>query len=75
MNEEKISKNPENISETETKNLSSITNDEDLQEKISEVQKETNPVPKKDRFVELEKAIHDFLARQDSENALKIITK
>lgn len=62
-------------SDLEIKNLSNIRNDEDLQEKISEVQnKKTNSL-QQERFVELEKTIHNFLQKQDSDNALKIITK
>lgn len=59
----------------EIKNLSTIRSDEDLQDKIAEVQAEKKSSLQAERFLELEKAIHDFLKKQDSDNTLRIITK
>ncbi len=56
-------------------NTSNIKNDEDLQAKINEVQTKKDAHRQKERFLELEKTIHDFLKKQDSDNALTIITK
>lgn len=52
-----------------------IKNEEELAEKISAVQNEKKSSSQQERFLELEKTIHDFLKRQDSDNTLKIITK
>lgn len=62
-------------SNTETKHLGTIRDDTDLQEKMSEVKEEIKISGQSERFLELEKAIHNFLSKQDSENTLKIITK
>lgn len=59
----------------EIKNLSNIRNDEDLQEKMNAVQNTKQSSGREERFAELEKAIHDFLGKQDSDNTLRIITK
>lgn len=55
--------------------VTSIKNEEELQDKISEVQSQKTTDIQNSRFRELEAMIHDFLKRQDSDNTLKIITK
>lgn len=62
-------------SDLEIKNLSNIRNDEDLQEKMTEVQNNKKSSLQAERFAELEKMIHGFLAKQDSDNTLRVITK
>ena len=78
MNDENSQKSAHALPETnpnETVNTSNIQNDEDLHEKISEVQNNSQSSSQKERFAELEKTIHEFLKKQDSDNTLRIITK
>ena len=65
-----LPKNPETV-----ENVSKIKNEEDLQNAISEVQAKKSSSLQNERFMELEKTIHDFLQKQDSDNALTVITK
>lgn len=64
----KMSENDVNLNLT-------IKNEEDLQEKIEESKNKSKNPSQKERFVELEKAIHNFLSKQDSDSTLTIITK
>lgn len=52
-----------------------IKNEDELQEKIEEAKAQSKNSIKKERFKELEDTIHSFLAKQDSDSTLTIITK
>lgn len=63
-----------NSSKTSSSN-SSIKNEEQLQDAIKHEQEKIAPTLQNERFAELEKVLHETLGRQDSENALTLITK
>lgn len=67
----------ENVSPTtENGNPSSIQNDEQFQDVIIEArQKQKEEKEEQGRFYELEKKIHEFLVKQDSDSTLTLITK
>lgn len=54
---------------------SSIKNEEQLQDAIELEQEKIAPTVQSERFAELERVLHETLGRQDSENALILITK
>lgn len=56
-------------------NASNIQNEEEFHEAISEVQNKKTSSAQKERFLELETMIHEYMKRQDSDNTLTIITK
>lgn len=58
-----------------TENLSNIKNEEELVEKIAEVQSDKSSTILTEKFEQLSKTIHEFLKKQDSDNTLNIITK
>lgn len=63
------------VSTLSSEHTSSIQNEEELQNAISEVQKEKSDSHLEGRFHELADAIHAFLKKQDSDSTLRIITK
>lgn len=71
-----VKKNPpeQNISETPHIELS-IKDEEQFHELVATERKAREHADTWSRFVEFEKAIHESLTRQDSENALTLITK
>lgn len=65
---------PNTIADSEAVDFA-IKNEDELQEKIEEAKAQSKNSIKKERFKELEDTIHNFLAKQDSDSTLTIITK
>ena len=68
-------KKTEEIIVTDDENSTSIRNEEDFRDAIIVANTRKKSSQKSERFAEIERQIHEYLAKQDSDSTLTIVTK